>query len=155
VQWQKPSTIDSSTDGGVSLMYIAMDVLQDATDTLYGAAAFLDGELGMQSGARRGITLGVSGYAQMQTLGSQSQVVGDGQVWVPMDWNGTRSHALLLAASRRLGSSPSADGRARDCRVSAYYRSESKTSALDVDPWLLVATVDYVCDKHTFLVPHR
>jgi hypothetical protein len=66
-------------------------------------------------------------------------------VRVDMDWSTTRAHALLLAGSRNLGSATG-----RDCTLSAYYRSESKTNASDVEPWLLVATVSFVCNAHPF-----
>lgn len=94
--------------------------------------------------------------AKVEELGPQSKRGGFGgegtghKTYIEKEWHKNRTHALLLSASRKVGSTEG-----RDCQVSAWYRSESKASLADVDPWLLVATIGFGCDAHPFLGAYR
>lgn len=145
-------------------MYVPVDVLEDAPDTYYMVAGFGQGYSGIQRrdppwiifsawdyGCVEGAATQPSGCkrAQVDALGPQTRSAGFGgegtgaKTYIVKEWDSTRTHALLIAASRNRG-----DSSGRDCKASAYYRSESKTNLADVDPWLFVATLSFGCNSH-------
>ena len=69
---------------------------------------------------------------------------GTGQkTYLVLPWSVNRTHALLLAASRRAGSP---DG--RDCSATAFYRSEAREAPWDVGGWAMLARMRFGCDDH-------